>query len=60
MNTETKLAKKQLDNLLDFEDQDFPQLDLTGVMEKYEKDPVFGRVLRSNGKWLTKVIILLK
>ncbi|GFN78805.1 eukaryotic translation initiation factor 3 subunit a, partial [Plakobranchus ocellatus] len=54
MNPENKLTRRQVENLLDFEDQDFPEQDFSNATEKYGKDTVLVRVLEKYGKWLTK------
>ncbi|XP_012938191.1 uncharacterized protein LOC101863187 isoform X2 [Aplysia californica] len=54
MNPENKLTRKQVENLLDFEDQDFPVLDFSTADGKYSTDDVLVRVLQNNGQWLTK------
>ncbi|RUS69118.1 hypothetical protein EGW08_023120, partial [Elysia chlorotica] len=54
MNPENKLTRRQVENLLDFEDQEYPEQDFSNAQEKYSKDVVLVRVLQKYGQWLTK------
>ncbi|GFR72897.1 helicase ARIP4-like [Elysia marginata] len=54
MNPENKLTRRQVENLLDFEDQEYPEPDFSQAGEKYGKDLVLVRVLQKYGNWLTK------
>uniref|UniRef100_A0A2C9JT34 Helicase ARIP4 n=1 Tax=Biomphalaria glabrata TaxID=6526 RepID=A0A2C9JT34_BIOGL len=54
MNPENKLTRRQVENLLDFEDQEFPPVDFSSADNKYGHDPVMINVLMKHGQWLTK------
>ncbi|CAL1535806.1 unnamed protein product, partial [Lymnaea stagnalis] len=54
MNPENKLTRRQVENLLDFEDQEFPMIDFTTADGKYGHDQVMVNVLKTYGQWLTK------
>ncbi|XP_059177576.1 helicase ARIP4-like isoform X2 [Physella acuta] len=54
MNPENKLTRRQVENLLDFEDQEYPLVDFSTASTKYSHDTVLVNVLEKHGKWLTK------
>ncbi|KAH9492981.1 hypothetical protein Btru_022815 [Bulinus truncatus] len=54
MNPENKLTRRQVENLLDFEDQEFPPVDFTSADSKFGHDSVMVNVLQKHGQWLTK------
>ncbi|CAG5116066.1 unnamed protein product [Candidula unifasciata] len=54
MNPENKLTRRQVENLLDFEDEEFPMLDFSNAASKYGHDSVMLNVLKKHGQWLTK------
>ncbi|CAG5131189.1 unnamed protein product [Candidula unifasciata] len=54
MNPENKLTRRQVENLLDFEDQDFPLVDFSNIATKSGQDQVMLNVLEKHGCWLTK------
>ncbi|KAK3101412.1 hypothetical protein FSP39_003363 [Pinctada imbricata] len=53
MQVQSHFSRRQVDNLLQFEDQDFDEVDFSGAEEEYI-DPVMINVLQKEGKWLTK------
>ncbi|BFZ10339.1 hypothetical protein BsWGS_13379 [Bradybaena similaris] len=54
MNPENKLTRRQVENLLDFEDVEFPMLDFSNATNKCAQDSVMLNVLKKHGHWLTK------
>ncbi|XP_060078469.1 helicase ARIP4-like [Ylistrum balloti] len=54
LNPQNHFSRRHVDNLLHYEDTDFPLVDFTNCEEKYT-DPVLVKVLKKNGHWITKM-----
>lgn len=54
LNPQNHFSRRHVDNLLHYEDTDFPEIDCSDCAEKFT-DPVMVNMLKKNGHWITKL-----
>ncbi|OWF55874.1 Helicase ARIP4 [Mizuhopecten yessoensis] len=54
LNPQNHFSRRHVDNLLHYEDNDFPPVDTSNCEEKYN-DPTLIKILQKNSHWITKM-----